>query len=504
MAHDVFVSYSHKDKTVADAIVSYLEFKGSRCWYAPRDIAPGADWAASIMEAIKGAKIMVLVFTDFANASTQVAREVNLAVSNGVTIIPFKMTETLPTQGMQYYLSTVHWLDALTTPLDQSIKRLDVQVRANLSGEVAPPTAVAAPTVVVEKKRSLPVIPIIAAVAVLGIAAVLLLPRLGGGGAGASDGGSEFASEQTGEQQGDAPLEAIAVPANGSAQIADPGNTGTQGNLQGNYQNGGLAASDGEWIYYRSNDNMSLYRMRVDGSEKTKLNDQQSAYIGVLDGYVYYYTGGETPGVWRMKCDGSKNTNLYSGMLEDMCIFDGRIYFKNSMDGLKLYSMALDGTDIRCEGDLTELYYLTLWDGKMYWSNDDDGGCLYRANFDGSEMTKLTESAVDSITVADGVLVFNDLGDYHLHMLDIATLEDHQDAFEGIYDPVISPWGIVGESSTNSLYLCHMPLGSQALNVLTDFRAEGPCVAEGYIFFTDNESGMVYMTDIYGENLVEL
>ncbi|MBQ9620339.1 MAG: toll/interleukin-1 receptor domain-containing protein, partial [Atopobiaceae bacterium] len=123
MAHDVFVSYSHKDKVVADAIVSYLEFKGSRCWYAPRDIVPGADWAASIMDAIRSAKVMVLLFTDYANTSTQVAREVNLAVSNGVTIIPFKMTNSMPTQGMQYYLSTVHWLDAMSSPLDQSIKK---------------------------------------------------------------------------------------------------------------------------------------------------------------------------------------------------------------------------------------------------------------------------------------------------------------------------------------------------------------------------------------------
>ena len=72
MAHDVFISYSKKDKAVADAICARLEQDGVRCWYAPRDIAPGADWAASIIEAIEKTKIMVLVFTDFANASRQV------------------------------------------------------------------------------------------------------------------------------------------------------------------------------------------------------------------------------------------------------------------------------------------------------------------------------------------------------------------------------------------------------------------------------------------------
>lgn len=137
------------------------------------------------------------------------------------------------------------------------------------------------------------------------------------------------------------------------------------------------------------------------------------------------------------------NTDLYIGTLEDMCIVDGRIYFKNSLDNLKLYSMDLTGKDIRYEGDLTEPYYLTFWNGKMYWSNDD-GGCLYRANYDGSEMAKPTGDAVDSITVSDGWIMYNNLGDYHLHMMDAETLADHSVMLEGIYDPTISPWDIIG------------------------------------------------------------
>lgn len=44
MAHDVFVSYSNKDKPVADAVIAGLENKGIRCWVAPRDITPGSSW----------------------------------------------------------------------------------------------------------------------------------------------------------------------------------------------------------------------------------------------------------------------------------------------------------------------------------------------------------------------------------------------------------------------------------------------------------------------------
>lgn len=43
MAHDVFISYSSEDKTVADAVCAKLEGQEIRCWIAPRDVPPGKD-----------------------------------------------------------------------------------------------------------------------------------------------------------------------------------------------------------------------------------------------------------------------------------------------------------------------------------------------------------------------------------------------------------------------------------------------------------------------------
>jgi hypothetical protein len=41
MAHDVFLSYSKKDKLAADAACNVLELNGVRVWMVPRDILPG-------------------------------------------------------------------------------------------------------------------------------------------------------------------------------------------------------------------------------------------------------------------------------------------------------------------------------------------------------------------------------------------------------------------------------------------------------------------------------
>ena len=138
MAHDVFISYSHKDYSVAQAICAKLEEQKIRCWYAPRNIGAGEEWASSIMNALKESKIMVLVFTDYSNASKQVKREVDNAINAGVTIIPFKLTENNPSGAMEYYLATLHWLDALNKPLENSIDELVTMVRNIMEGKELP------------------------------------------------------------------------------------------------------------------------------------------------------------------------------------------------------------------------------------------------------------------------------------------------------------------------------------------------------------------------------
>jgi hypothetical protein len=129
MAHDVFISYSNKDKVVADAVCAKLEEKGIRCWIAPRDIIPGLEWSESIINALSECRIAVVVFSSSSDASQQVRREAERAVSKGVIILPFRIEDIYPSGAMEYYLSTSHWLDALTTPLESHLDRLTESVR---------------------------------------------------------------------------------------------------------------------------------------------------------------------------------------------------------------------------------------------------------------------------------------------------------------------------------------------------------------------------------------
>jgi hypothetical protein len=137
MTFDVFICYSHQDKAIADAACAKLESEGIRCWIAPRDISPSVDWAASIMDAIESCRIMVLIFSGHTNRSRQVSREVQQAFDREKPVIPFRIEDVTPEKSLRYYMDSVHWLDALTHPIEQHLERLALAIRALLKAREA-------------------------------------------------------------------------------------------------------------------------------------------------------------------------------------------------------------------------------------------------------------------------------------------------------------------------------------------------------------------------------
>jgi hypothetical protein len=132
MAFDVFISYSSKDRLMADAVVARLEQADIRCWIAPRNIEPGKRWGEAIIEALDTCRILVLIWTSQANDSKHVAKEVERAVHKGLVVIPLRAQEVQPSLNMEFFLSDTHWLDALTPPLDAHIQNLREIVSAIL------------------------------------------------------------------------------------------------------------------------------------------------------------------------------------------------------------------------------------------------------------------------------------------------------------------------------------------------------------------------------------
>ena len=426
MAHDLFISYSTKDKTTADAVCARMESGGVRCWYAPRDIEPGADWAESIIRAIDGSKVMALIFTKDSNVSRQVLREVNYAVGKGVTVIPFRLTDDAPIERMQYYLSAVHWIDARNAELDEKIDELYQTCKAVI--DVAPtdvlPTANAATSAVQPaRKKSWKGLLIGLAVAAAVIVAVVLigknaLTRLDEMAETSPNASSHVQAENEGT-----PISKS--EGNANARIGSlSGNAGTElpaiasGTTMSALATDGHIAYDDGWYYFRSHDDGKLYKMQEDGSGAQKLSDYSAKYINVYEGYVYFTTdgGSGTAGIFRVSTEGEHESMLFGSEASFLFVRENTVYFLvyDEMYALDLslvdadYNLDIpdddlmigsfgDGFPFDCCFDEEYIYYVSM---------EDD--FLYRARYDVSDVELLLDHRVYELTIADDCLYFND------------------------------------------------------------------------------------------------
>lgn len=116
MKTDVFISYSSAYRKLVDALVHYLEESKIKCWYAPRDIPPGMEYAEAIDLAINNSKFFIILVSDLSQKSHWCRSEVNLAVAYGKIIIPVRIEDVELNGAMKLYLNDRHWIEAFPEP----------------------------------------------------------------------------------------------------------------------------------------------------------------------------------------------------------------------------------------------------------------------------------------------------------------------------------------------------------------------------------------------------
>lgn len=128
--YDAFVSHSSKDRTYAELVCQSLESHSLRCWIAPRDIQPGVEWGAAIIDGIDRSKVMLVIFSTNANDSAQVRREVERAIGKSMPILPFRIEDANPKGALEFALSNTHWLDGFKPPIEPTLTQLVQSVKA--------------------------------------------------------------------------------------------------------------------------------------------------------------------------------------------------------------------------------------------------------------------------------------------------------------------------------------------------------------------------------------
>ena len=108
----LFISYASANRENALDLCAALEARGMECWISCRDITPGQNYQESIVNAIQGARAMLLQFSKAANNSDEIKKELSLASRFRVPVIVARIENVEPTEAYAYELSTRQWVDA--------------------------------------------------------------------------------------------------------------------------------------------------------------------------------------------------------------------------------------------------------------------------------------------------------------------------------------------------------------------------------------------------------
>jgi len=193
---------------------------------------------------------------------------------------------------------------------------------------------------------------------------------------------------------------------------------------------GGLLTWQGDWVYLsRPDENFAIYKMRFDGSQYGKIDDNHGSSLNVIGDWIYFVNHDDGNKPYKMRIDGSMKLNI----TDDECSF------------------------LSAEGDY------------IYYHNGSDGGCLYKARIDGSEKAKLVDATVMFCCVSDGYV-------YYLEKREISPL--YRVSVNGGAPAVVIDAGLQS-------YVVKEKDGTVSQVEMTADMVQNYCVEGDYVYYFD-------------------
>ena len=108
----VFISYQSESFEFVVKLSEYLEDKGVKTWYAPRNIKFAGLWPEKLHEAVENCKCLLLLYTKQADKSKHVIREVSIADDYNKPILWLKLDKSEPeSKILKYFLRLVQTVE---------------------------------------------------------------------------------------------------------------------------------------------------------------------------------------------------------------------------------------------------------------------------------------------------------------------------------------------------------------------------------------------------------
>ena len=133
--YDIFISHSSIDADTALLLCEAFENQGFQCWIAPRNVTVGLPFAGSIVKGIHNSKAIVVLFSTNANKSNGVLKELEIANRRAMPIIPLRIEDVFPTEAIEYYLVSNHWMDAINPTSINDFDKFIIEVQNTIDPE---------------------------------------------------------------------------------------------------------------------------------------------------------------------------------------------------------------------------------------------------------------------------------------------------------------------------------------------------------------------------------
>lgn len=255
-------------------------------------------------------------------------------------------------------------------------------------------------------------------------------------------------------------------------------------NGTGNIINSGYVCSaDDGYIYYCNvSDAGKIYRIKKDGSDKQKINDDASTNIIVANGCVYYRNHSDGGKIYRIDIDGNNRMKLNDDNSCDINVYNDWLYYINCDDVHKIYCVKIDGTDRKKISDDSNTFYLTVLDGSAYYYSYGSANKIYRMRTDGKDKQTLYNGYVSYINVANGYIYYEaDTNIYRIKTdgTDKRTISDDFPAKMNIYGEYIYYLNV---GDNNKLYRMKID-GTEKRKLSDDTGIESIDVAAGKIYY---------------------
>ena len=189
--------------------------------------------------------------------------------------------------------------------------------------------------------------------------------------------------------------------------------TGVYGNTSSNLANGGMAAVNGDWIYFINyGDYNSLYKINKDGSQEEKISSDYAYYLNYYDDWLYYCNASENSYIYKIKPDGTQRTLVSESAARNLTIVDGWMYFvnitytENENASMTIFKAKTDGSE------LTQLLSSVVNGfcvaGDMIYYIDGESSTIYKMKTDGSGNTQLASATAVMMSVLDDRIYYVD------------------------------------------------------------------------------------------------